>query len=82
MSENKTIERLIWPDDAYVGVGGAFGKNQRIVSTIVPIKKDGGLGPSIWFDIRSAVYGSLGEVNAHYLSAIVYAEGLVDVTQQ
>ena len=78
MSENKPIERLIWPDDSYVGIGSTFGKNQRIVSFIIPIVKDGGLGPAVWFEIDSATHGNLGEVNANFLSAIVYGEGLAD----
>ena len=76
MEPSKPIERLIWPDDAYVGIGATFGPDQAVVSSIVEVEKNGGLGPSVWFEIRSDTRGVLGEVNAHYLSAIVYGRGL------
>ena len=70
----KPILKLIWPDDSYVGVGTKFGDYQAIVSTIVPVVRSGGLGPAQWYEIHSDVRGVIGEVNAAYLSAIVYGQ--------
>jgi hypothetical protein len=72
---SEPIERLIYPDDAYVGIGTRFGPDQAIVSRIEPIVKDGGLGPATWFAIISGTKGLLGEINASYLSAIIYQRG-------
>lgn len=71
---DKPILKLIWPDDSYVGVGVAFGDYRAIVSTIVPVTRNGGLGPAQWYEVRSEVRGVIGEVNAAYLSAIVFGQ--------
>ena len=79
-SPSRKIVRLVWPDDSILSVHGFFGPDNELVTEIVETEKPGGLGPALWYHVRSA-HGLVTDVNAAYLALVIYAKPRPEASQ-